>query len=136
MFNRACVAIAYFAFLSLLFFRGIPHYATVPLILLGVLGLMILALLVGVYWTAPNARERKQVSLLTVFIFTAACAMLLGTVTGLIRAAGRLTLTDRLRASPLLRARARSSSRHAVTSDSFLPGGTPLRSLPSEGTSA
>ena len=88
MFNRTCLALGYFAFLTLLFIRGIPHYSTVPLILLGIIGLMILTVMIGVFWAAPSAKERRQFSLLRIFIFTAACAMLLGAMTGLLRASG------------------------------------------------
>ena len=88
MFNRTCLALGYFAFLTLLFTRGIPHYSTVPLILLGIVGLMILTVMIGVFWAAPSAKERRQFSLLRIFVFTAACAMLLGAMTGLLRASG------------------------------------------------
>jgi hypothetical protein len=49
---------------------------------------MILTVIVGLFWSAPSAKERRQFSLLRIFVFTAACAMLLGATTGLLRASG------------------------------------------------
>ena len=89
MFSRTFLALAYFGFLTFFFVCTIPHYSTVPLVLLGIAGLMILAVMLAMYWTAPTAKDRRQITLITFFIFTAACAMLLGTVTGLVRAIGR-----------------------------------------------
>lgn len=89
MLSRTCQGLGYFGIVTFLFAWAIPHYSTVPLILLGISGLMILSVLLAMYWTAPSAKERRQITLFTIFIFTAACAMLLGTVTGLVRALGR-----------------------------------------------
>jgi phosphoribosyl-AMP cyclohydrolase len=88
LLKRTCLSLGYFGFVTLLISVGIPAYSAIPLILLGIAGLMILALLAGIYWTAPSGKKR-QVNLLTIFVLTAACAMLLATVTGLIRAHGR-----------------------------------------------
>ncbi len=89
MFNRTFLALGYFGLLTFFFVCTIPHYSTVPLVLLGIAGLMVLAVMLAMYWTAPTAKDRRQITLITFFIFTAACAMLLGTVTGLVRAIGR-----------------------------------------------
>jgi hypothetical protein len=88
MLSRTVQGLGYFGFLTFVFMYAIPHYSTLPLMLLGIAGLMILSVILAMYWIAP-AKDRRQITLVTVFIFTAACAMLLGTVTGLVRAVGR-----------------------------------------------
>ena len=88
LLKRTCLSLGYFGLVTLLISVGIPAYSTIPLVLLGIAGLMILALLAGIYWIAPSGKKR-QVNLLAMFALTAACAMLLATVTGLIRAHGR-----------------------------------------------
>jgi phosphoribosyl-AMP cyclohydrolase len=90
MRKRALIGAGYFAFLLFAFSGSgvVPLYSAFLFISLAVCGLMILALILGVYYTTTNVRQARQVNLLTVFLFTAAMAMLLGAMTGMVRAAG------------------------------------------------
>ena len=88
MRKRVLIGAFYFAFLTFVFSSFVHVFVVLPLILLAVCGLMILALIFGVYYTTTDVRQARQVNLLTIFTFTAAMAMLLGAMTGMVRATG------------------------------------------------
>lgn len=87
---RSYIAIGYFGLVCFWVYQSLPHYSTVPLLLMGILGLMLLALLAGVFLTTQKEESRSQFNLLMILVFIAACSMLLGTTTGLNRIHGHL----------------------------------------------